>query len=148
MEHHNTEIDPALISFAIIKVNWDHRHNYIENFVPMVAVCLRSVPESDIPLPISLPDLQTAVTGRFGLSIPLAALKHILGYAAQQGYVEHKNKAYYRNVAKLATADVTETSADVERQIRALIGRLVDFTNERSIEMQKTCYRIQYGHLH
>jgi len=61
-------------SLAILKVNWDEGNDYIENFVPFLAECVRIAPQPEV----SLPQLQTLMADTFGLVLPQAALKTIL----------------------------------------------------------------------
>ena len=68
-------------SLAILKVNWDEGRDYIENFVPFVAECIRMAPQPEI----SVGDLQAAVRDTFGINIPQGALQIILGRAARHG---------------------------------------------------------------
>src|SRR6266581_9779061 len=66
-------------SLAILKVNWDKGRDYIANYVPFVAECLRKAPQPEV----SLANLQAAVSAEFGLKIPLGALKTVLRRAAK-----------------------------------------------------------------
>jgi len=74
----------VITSLAILKVNWDRGHDYIKNFVPFVAECLRTAPQPEV----SLPELQTAIHDTFGLRIPQGALKTILRRAVRSGYAK------------------------------------------------------------
>ncbi len=56
----------AIPSLAILKVNWDRGVDYIDNFVPFVAECLRGAPEPEV----SMAYLQKAMIDSFGLRIP------------------------------------------------------------------------------
>ena len=61
-------MNPVIASLAILKVNYDEMHkDYVENFVPFFAECIR-LSENDI---VSTPDLQDDLRNRFGLVIPL-----------------------------------------------------------------------------
>ena len=60
-------VTPTISSLALLKVNYDEqRKDYFENFVPIVAECLRRS-SGDV---ISLQDLQSDLRERFGLSLP------------------------------------------------------------------------------
>ena len=54
----------VITSLAILKANWDKGLDYIENFVPFVAECLRTAPQDEV----SLPELQAAITGWLPMS--------------------------------------------------------------------------------
>lgn len=58
-------------TLAVVKVNWDERHDYIQNFVPLIAHSLAQNPEEAI----SLSEVQSRVQADWGLTIPQAALK-------------------------------------------------------------------------
>lgn len=61
-------ITAPLISLAMLKVHWHTRHkDYVDNFVPMVAECIRTS-EHDV---VSIPALQQEVRTAFGLRLPL-----------------------------------------------------------------------------
>src|SRR5262245_58917666 len=85
-------LERAITSLAILKVNWDKGHSYVDNFVPFVAECLRTASYNVV----SLPELQTAVANSFGLIIPLSTLKVILDRVFRAGYVKYENRIYVR----------------------------------------------------
>lgn len=117
----------VITSLAILKANWDEGLDYIENFVPFVAECLRTAPQDEV----SLPELQAAITDTFGLNIPQGALKTILNRAARHGYVRRTMKIYLRNNVALATLDFSRVRNEVLRKHEALISKLMDFVGER-----------------
>jgi hypothetical protein len=66
-ERERIDITPTVSSLALLKVSYDRqRKDYFDNFVPMVAECLRRSAE-DV---VSLPDLQSDLREQFGLSLP------------------------------------------------------------------------------
>jgi hypothetical protein len=81
--------DRTITSLAILKVNWDHGRDYIENFVPFVAESLSPMPQQEV----SLPELQAAIYENFGLHIPQGALKTVLRRAAKKGYLRRARGA-------------------------------------------------------
>jgi len=120
-------LEHVITSLAILKVNWDRGYDYIENFVPFVAECLRIAPQPEV----SLPELQAAMFQTFGLRIPQGSLKTILKRAVKRGYLEPTKGIYRRNEDALATLDFASTRADVLRDHEALIGKLINFCNTR-----------------
>src|SRR5437899_4217755 len=110
-------------SLAILKVNWDKGRDYIANYVPFVAECLRKAPHPEV----SLADLQAAVSAEFGLKIPLGALKTVLRRAAKIGLVTPTEGIYRRNDAALAELDLAPVRDDMLRRYEALIAKLIDF---------------------
>jgi len=87
-----SEQTPLLVSVAILKVNWDHGHDYIENFVPFVAECIRL---SSSPV-ISLEELQQCMKQSFGLEVPQFALKTILKRVSKRGFIRRHHNLYHR----------------------------------------------------
>lgn len=114
-------------SLAILKVNFDEGQDYIDNFVPFIAECLRSAPQPEV----SLAELQASVTDSFGLSIPQGALNTILTRAARTGYVERSQGILRRNDSALAHLDLPKKRDDVLRQYEALIDKVISFCRER-----------------
>jgi len=99
--------EQVIASLAILKVNWDRGHDYIENFVPFVAECLRVAPQAEV----SLPELQTAVAESFGLSIPQGALMTILKRAVKRGYAKRQEGLYLREEEALAALDFAKNES-------------------------------------
>ena len=81
--------DNALISLAVLKVNWDrNRQSYIDNFVPFVAECIR-VQETEV---VSTPEVQQAIGTSFRLRIPQNVIGRILTRARRFGYVHVRTR--------------------------------------------------------
>jgi hypothetical protein len=114
-------------SMAILKVNWDEGRDYIENFVPFIAECIRTAPQPEV----CLPELQSSVGKTFGFNIPQGALNTILRRAARRGYVERGEGIYRRNDEPLAKLDFSVLRNEVLRKYEALIAKLVDFCAAR-----------------
>src|SRR5215210_7998478 len=88
----------TISSLALLKISYDrHRKDYFDNFVPMVAECLRRSPEEVV----SLPNLKRDLRERFGLSLPQNAIRTVLKRACKRGYVRVESEAYYRNEDEL-----------------------------------------------
>lgn len=113
----------AVSALAVIKVNWDENKDYIANFVPIVAHCIRGA-EHDA---ISLPDTQTLVHESFGLRIPQGPLQTILHRMARDKLLRRQHGVYYRMPEALAAFDLGADRADVLRQHAHLVALLVDF---------------------
>ncbi len=120
----------AVSALAVIKVNWDDNKDYIANFVPVVAHCIRRA-EHDT---ISLPDTQTLVEDTFGLRIPQGALRTILGRMARDGLVSRRHGAYARVPEALEDIDLGAAREDVLRQHAHLVALLVDFAGRHGRE--------------
>jgi hypothetical protein len=117
----------VITSLAILKVNWDKfGHDYIENFVPFVAECLRTARQADL----GLADVQRAMEESFGLHIPQGALKTVLKRAAGRGYARRAAGRYVRDDDALAKLDFAETRNGVMEEHEALLTRLQGFAAE------------------
>ena len=114
-------------SLAMLKVNWDVGRDYIENFVPFVAECIRASPHPEV----SLPDLQRAMAKTFGFDIPQGALQTILRRAAKHQYVVPSEGIYRRNDEALAGLDLSRSRSDVLRKYEALLERLTAYCKGR-----------------
>jgi hypothetical protein len=116
-------LEQALTSLAFIKVEWDRNRDYIENFVPFVAECLRRGPGPET----TLPAIQSALLETFGIKIPQGALKTILKRARNHGYVTITGDIYRRNDRTLASLDFAKDNGKVSRQYDVLITNLEEF---------------------
>lgn len=113
----------AVSALAVIKVNWDENKDYIANFVPIVADCIRRGEHEKI----SLPDTKALVAGDFGLHIPQGALQTILARMSRDGLLRRRHNAYERIPEALCEFDLGSEREDVVRQHNHLVGLLVDF---------------------
>ena len=117
-------VTPTISSLALLKVSYDQQGKaYFENFVPMVAECLRRSP-GDL---VSLQDLQSDLRERFGLSLPQNALRTVLKRAKKYEYVLVENGAYYRNEEKLERLNFRGEQQRVMQEHESLIKEFVEF---------------------
>lgn len=118
----------SLIGLAVLKVDWDLRQrDFVEAFVPMVVECIR-VSDSDA---ISLGAVQRDITARFGLTLPLNALRTVLHRAARHGYVQVHHGVYRRDVTKCATLSFADTEARVVATHDSVVGSLIRFAEQK-----------------
>ena len=110
-------------SFALLKVNWDREQDYIDNFVPFIAECLRRSSDANV----KLVKLQTLVRERFGFKIPQAALRTILRRARRRGYVDYRGGGYVADKRRLAGLKFDSSRKTALRQTRALVAKLRGF---------------------
>lgn len=115
--------DDFIASLALLKVNWDKRKDYIENFVPFAAECLRLMPSAAT----TSADLQAEIVKRFGFKIPQEALKTILHRAAKRGYVYRKDRRYLKNQGKLNELNFARSQNEALRRTKALVKKLQSF---------------------
>lgn len=114
-------------TLAVVKVNWDERHDYIQNFVPLIAHSLAQDEEEAI----SLPEVQRRVQTDWGLTIPQAALKAILSRAKRDGLVRKEHGVFKKNPEALDEADLGSLRESALREHAALVSQLADFANDR-----------------
>lgn len=119
----------TILSLAILKVNWDEPESkdYLENFVPLVAECMRLSPD-DV---VAVPALQQALKTRFGLLVPQNALKSILKRAKKHGYVRQENKILYPIRDRLETLNFKEVQQRVLGMEESLVKNLISFVSKR-----------------
>jgi hypothetical protein len=113
-------------TLAVVKVNWDEQHDYIQNFVPLIAHSLAQ----DTEEAISLPEVQRRVQADWGLTIPQAALKAILSRAKRDGIVRKEHGVFKKNFDALEEADLGALKESALREYAALVAQLADFANE------------------
>jgi hypothetical protein len=113
----------AISALAVIKVNWEENKDYIANFIPIVAHCIRRG-EHDA---ISIPEIQELTTETFGLRIPTGPLQTILNRMSREGLVHRSHGTFTRVPDALDDFDLGAAREDVLRQHENLVGRLADF---------------------
>jgi hypothetical protein len=123
-----TSTSKSIISLAILKVNWDIvGKDYLENFVPIVAECIRLLPD-DL---ISTPDIQTALQKHFGLHIPRYSINSLLRRVQKHGYIKSENRVYKRNSEALNQLDFHVVQQRVLRMHESVIQHLIKFCSDR-----------------
>jgi hypothetical protein len=114
----------TIISLAILKVNWDElRKGYLDNFVPIVAECIRRSSD-DV---VSLPDVQNDLENLFGLKIPQNVIRAILSKVRKQGYIRAEDRVYKRDLVKLDQLGFHDMQQKVVRMHECLIQSLIEF---------------------
>ena len=116
----------SLISLAIIKTNWENKRDYIGNFVPFVAECIKESPHSAV----SLPELQSGIQDKYGLKIPQGALNIILTRAKRRGFVEQAHGTYHRIDDALRNITLTKDRDDILRKYNELLSKIIDYVED------------------
>lgn len=117
----------TLTSLAILKVNWDkQKKGYLDNFVPILAECIRLSPDEVV----SAPALQGQLRAQFGLSLPQNVITKLLPRVKHEGYIRYERKAYHRNDSKLALLQFQGIQRQVTRSHEALIACLIQFCKD------------------
>jgi hypothetical protein len=119
--------DHALISLAILTVNWDSGRDVLDSFVPLVAAQL----ERDAEKPVSALELQQNLVEDAGIKIPLGALQSILKRCADRNYLKREAGVYYPNAEMLHNVDFHQVRADALRQHKCLLEKLRTFAKDR-----------------
>jgi len=123
-----TNTSQSIISLAILKVNWDIAgKDYLENFVPIVAECIRLLPD-DL---ISTPDIQNALQKHFGLHIPHYSINSLLRRVQKHGYIKSENRVYKRNPETLNQLNFHIVQQQVLRMHESVIQHLVRFCADK-----------------
>jgi hypothetical protein len=118
-----------IASFAILKVNWEQpeRHDYLDNFVLVVAEAIRQLPYDTV----TLSDVQTQIQKASGFLLPQNTIKTLLGRVSKYGYIELKSGTYTRNNHALEKLEFHAIQQNVLRAHEALINELADFASSK-----------------
>ncbi len=117
-----------IVSLAYLKVNCDsNRNGYLDNFIPLVAECLRESTD-DV---ISINNLQKTLQDRFGICIPLHVISSLLNRAKKRDYVILKNHVYYKNEDILNNLSFQSSQTKIQRIYSALIEDFQKFNREK-----------------
>lgn len=123
-----TGITPAIISLAVLKVNWDtKRKDYVDNFVPIIAECIR-LSEHEV---VSLPNLQQDIRSKFGLRVPQHQLRAVLTRVSKHGFIRAENRAFVRVPERLAELNFGEVHQQVIGRHEQILNSLVNFARDR-----------------
>lgn len=117
-------VTQTTISLAVLQVNWDRRkQDYLENFVPIVAECVRLLKHEVI----SIGELRNELESRFGLRFPQAAINTLLRRLRKRGYVRLEDEIYYRNLDNLSSLDFRKVQQNVVHMHDSLINDMIDY---------------------
>jgi len=117
----------AIVSLAILKVNFDERKDYLETFVPIVAEAIRCA-KSEI---VSIYDIQSEIRKNFGLNIPQNAVKAILKKAKKENFIYIDKGMYKRNNSKLKTMDFHSVQQGMLKKQEQVVNALVEHCNTK-----------------
>jgi hypothetical protein len=121
----------TLASLAVLRVNADYEgRDYIDLFVPFVVYGLRLAPQRQV----SLPDLQANLLNEFGLQVPQAALRTILGRARGAGYVKVENGVYTRVDERIRERDIDPVRQDGREKCKTVVDALVTFAGNAGVD--------------
>jgi hypothetical protein len=80
----------VLTSLAILKVQVGQGQDFLQNFIPFVAECVRTDPSNVV----TVPALQAGFKKLFGFNVPSGVVQNLLRRTAKQGYVTLDNRVY------------------------------------------------------
>jgi hypothetical protein len=113
-----------LIGLAMLRQNWDRRQRtYLDSFIPFVVDCLRQAGNEGA----SELSIAEAVAERFGITVPIGALKTILKRTRRAGLAVASDGCHRATDEALELEPLTAVRDQEERKIRALSQRLRDF---------------------
>jgi hypothetical protein len=118
--------DRAISSLAIVKVNYDRRHSFLENFAPFLRHCLNAAK----PEEMTVPDLQESIGEEFGLTLPQEVIKTILRRERRAGRVDQVERTQWIARDALDEADLEADRADARRQQAALVEAIMEFAEK------------------
>ena len=119
--------NPTIVSLAILKVNYDLGRDYLENFVPIVAECIR-LSETDI---VSIPEIQSLLRKVFGLRIPQNSIKIVLSRVRKRGFICKYEGAFKRVNENFEKLEFKRIQQEVLVMHEALIEKLIRFCSEK-----------------
>lgn len=122
--------DRAISSLAIVKVNFDRRHSFLENFAPFLRHCLNAAQ----PEPMSVPDLQEGIEEEFGLPLPQEVIKTILRRELRAERVDRVERSMWIARDALDDANLEAVRADARRKQGALVESIAKFAEQFDAE--------------
>ncbi len=119
----------TVISLAIIKLNWEieGKKSYLENFIPIVAECIRRL-NQDV---VSIPEVSNLLQSEFGLKIPQNSIASILQRAKKKGYVREDHGVLKPVHQRLSQLKFHKIQQEVLEMHDALISHLILFCKEK-----------------
>lgn len=121
-----TASDRAISSLAIVKVNFDRGHSFLENFAPFLRHCLNAAE----PEPVSVARLQEDIEDEFGLRLPQEVLKTILRREKRANRVDQVDHSRWVGRDALEDANLESDRAEARRQQAALVESIAEFAEK------------------
>ena len=119
---------PVIVGLAMLKARWEvQQKDYLDNFVPLAAECIR-LSESEV---VSLQELQDGLQKRFDLRIPQKTVGTLLRRLADYNYVSAQNRAYYKNPDALLSLDFSKTQKEFLKSYEHIVEVLRKFASEK-----------------
>lgn len=117
----------TVTSLAILKANWDNlNRDYIQNFVPLVAECIRLMPEEVI----STPEIKNQLQSSFGLNLPHHVIDSVLRRVSRDKYIYRDHGVYRKNRDLLETLNFKDTRLEIIERHDHLINHFIAFCKQ------------------
>ncbi len=116
-----------ITSLAILKVHYDRKEDFLEQFVPIVSFSAYLL-DSDT---VSLIDIKNKLKSEFHFEIPQNTLKTILKRASRRGYININYKLYEVIKEKIQTLNIPELRSSIQRKQNALITGLIRYSIDK-----------------
>ena len=113
----------VLTTLAVLKVQVGQGQDYLQNFIPFVAECLRINP-SDV---VSVQTLQAGFKKLFGFVVPGGVLQTLLKRAAKQGLVQLDNRVYRPVREQLNTLTIENDREQAGQELDSLTNDFQQF---------------------
>lgn len=117
------QTDREITTLAILKVNAENEHLFIDSYLPFVYHCLVELSARVV----SAPQLKAEMQRSFGIKLPQAVLHELLERADQDGKLRHRNGIYEVIQDQLAGCSLTTERESVRRGYHQLLDAIVDF---------------------
>ena len=116
----------VLTSLAILKVQVGQGQDFLQNFIPFVAECVRA----DSSEVITVPALQAGFKRLFGFNVPAGVVLNLLRRATTQGYATLDNRVYRPVRAALNALTVERDRERAGQELDSLAQDFQQFTLE------------------
>jgi hypothetical protein len=129
----------TILSLAILKTHWEkNKHDYIDNFIPMMANLLNEKKYSEI----KIEDFKKDFLEKYGLDIPLNPLVTIFNRATKRKIIYREHGKFFINHDKITDFDLEIKSTEIERKFKHVTNSIKSFAienydidpNEKDIE--------------
>ncbi|MBO0361034.1 hypothetical protein J0X19_23950 [Hymenobacter sp. BT186] len=125
-----------LSSLAILRVQNGNGQDYLQNFVPFLAECIRKCSNDTV----TLAEIRGLFMSTFGLNVPQGVVRVLLERGVAAGYLKKTNKVYQRLNGSVANLTIEHDRAEAKRKLDALLQKFADFVQselKHSISTEK-----------
>jgi hypothetical protein len=121
----------GLATVAMLKANFDHGRDHLGMFEPFVRDGVVHVPGGDF----SGEDVRDTVASLHQLTLPLAAVRTLLGRICGEGVLQRQGGRYFRTDKAMPTTDLAKERQDAEARQARLAEGLRTAAAEHGIEI-------------